>query len=170
MVVCCAVIAGWVSWREDGVREQQACGEGGEAGRIDRRWEGCGTLDARYLGGDEVVRALEGDAPLSVDFCYAQKRETISWNLSHSLNPSIISIEQHSLTRCARFGRGNKIPLWTPYPGGAVLVVSSVILFLLCNSCPVRTFLPSITGCARHADLLIKTWPGCHHLEVKIVD
>ena len=66
MVVCFAVIAGWGRRRVDGKREQHACDESGEAGRSDRRWAGCGALDARYFGGGEVVRALERDAPLFV--------------------------------------------------------------------------------------------------------
>ena len=66
MVICCAVFAGWERWREDGEREQQARDEGGEAGKSDRRWAGCGALDARYLGGYDVVHALGGDAPLFV--------------------------------------------------------------------------------------------------------
>ena len=49
-----------------GEREQQACDDGGEAGRCGHRWAGCGALDARSLGGDAVVRALGGDAPLFV--------------------------------------------------------------------------------------------------------
>ena len=42
-------------------------------------------------------------------------RIVISWNLPHSLNPSTSSIEQHTLTRCARVWRGGKpAGAWPP--------------------------------------------------------
>ena len=53
----------------DGEREQLARNEGGKSGKCGHMWSGCGALDARYLGGDGVVRALGGDAPLFVAGC-----------------------------------------------------------------------------------------------------